>query len=56
MIEDSENSFTNVNSFRILFNTNFGTNYEIIENKLFSIKFATPEDITDILTSENTVN
>jgi hypothetical protein len=56
VIEDSENSFTNVNSFRILFNTNFGTNYEIIENKLFSIKFATPEDITDILTSENTVN
>tara|TARA_B110000467_G_C18235895_1_gene431530 strand:- start:117 stop:1082 length:966 start_codon:yes stop_codon:yes gene_type:complete len=41
---------TSVNSFRILFNNNFGTDYELLENKIFIIKNNFQfEDVTDIL-------
>jgi len=45
---------TAVNTFRILFNENFGTNYELLENKIFlSIEDRKFKDIANILISQH---
>jgi hypothetical protein len=55
---------TPVNVYRILFNTYFGTNYELLENKMYfrdnyykdTEELPSIRDITDILISNNTRN
>ena len=37
-LTNNEQPLTLVNSFRILFNNNFGTDYELLENKIFISK------------------
>ena len=45
-----------VNSFRILFNNNFGTDYELLENKMYVIEDNKFKDVTNIVISNNTFN
>jgi len=47
--EDDFSVVTPVNSFRILFNKYFGTNYEILENKMYLKEGSEFRDITNIL-------
>lgn len=47
---------TPVNSFRILFNNNFGTNYDLLENKMYVIEDNKFKDVTTTLISNNTFN
>ena len=54
--ELNENEFskmTPVNTFRILFNTYFGTNYDILEHKAFQRDNSTFNDVTEIVISNN---
>ncbi len=49
-LANNDQVHTSVNSFRILFNNNFGTDYELLENKIFITKnYFQSEDITNIL-------
>jgi len=49
-LTNNDQVHTLVNSFRILFNYNFGTDYELLENKIFITKNTLhSEDITNIL-------
>lgn len=47
---------TPINSFRILFNNNFGTNYDLLENKMYVIEDNKFKDVTTTLISNNTFN
>ena len=44
--------FTSVNTFRIIFNSYFNTDYDLLENKIYWIDDYGPEyfvDVTDVL-------
>ena len=47
---------TPVNSFRILFNSNFGTSYDLLENKMYMIEDNKFKDITASIISNSTFN
>jgi len=47
---------TPVNSFRILFNNNFGTDYELLENRIYVTEDNKFKDVTNIVISNNTFN
>ncbi len=52
---NNKDILTPVNSFRMLFNDNFGTNYKLLENKIFLTPgddISPPEDITSYLIKE----
>tara|TARA_B110000467_G_scaffold18896_1_gene16551 strand:- start:1300 stop:2841 length:1542 start_codon:yes stop_codon:yes gene_type:complete len=53
--DDEYPIITSVNSFRILFNTYFGTDYELLENKMYIQNETKYEDITDIIILKDTV-
>lgn len=44
-------TMTTVNTYRILLNHNFGTNYELLENRMYITTTQEPKDITNILIS-----
>jgi len=48
----SDDIFTSVNTFRIIFNSYFNTDYDLLENKIYWIDDYGPEyfvDVTDVL-------
>jgi len=53
--DDEYPIITSVNSFRILFNTYFGTDYELLENKMYIKNGTKYEDITNIIISKDNI-